>query len=270
MRAISTFTAICGAVLLAACSSGYGPAAPTDPAPRPEAVRAPADGGVSSGPKFVSFVPETDPSQAPALVTFNNRTPRTMTLWLSQMTFFAVAPGETMGPEAGPSANVRTNTVVGVHQEDTGQCVRYPIGEYEGPAAFVPAASYSLDLTYIDQKRGFRAVLTDIQPAEPFVAVRAEVHDPKVRWDTLSILRVEIGDQAEPLEFMTGEDARSTYAFSRGTTRAVRAVTFVDAVGARFVSSDALTLGAGPGFTAVVDDKPVEGAASLRLLPVTP
>ncbi len=268
MRAVG---AIVGAgLLLCACGlqdGGSAPspdrtASPNPPLPGNEPGRASPDRDrdASAVPtKYVSFVPQTKPGDAPALVSFHNLTALRMTLWLNEIIFFAIAPGATVGPEPGPSADVKADTSVGEHQEDSGLCVNFRLSEYEGPAALAPATSYAFDLTFLSRAKGYRAVVSEVQSAEPFVAVRAEVHDPKATSRQPSTLTMQIGDDGAPLAFETYDANRSTYRFARTTAHSAQRLAFVDGSGARFESAQVVALDGASGYTAVVDDKPVPG-----------
>jgi hypothetical protein len=265
MRAHTKSGVVGAALLLVACS-----AEPTAP---PDSVRGVDVPAVDPAPpaaatKYVSFVPETAPGEAPALVRFHNTTSARMTLWFDQITFFAVPSGATIGPDVASSADVKTDATVGVHQEDSALCVMFRLNEYEGPSALAPGASYTMDLFFIDRVTGYRAVLKEVA-SERIVALRAEVHDSKATDARPSVLRVELAGPNEALQLETYDATRGFYTFAKSESRTAHRISFVDGSGTRFEARETVVLDAAPGYTAIVGDAPAAGAAVVAKLTET-
>lgn len=213
----------------------------------------------------MSFVPETEAGEAPALLSFHNTTAGKVSIWLNEVAFDQVQPGLSLGPSATASADVKKETVVGQHRDDSSLCVNFPLGAYLGPAALAPGASYVMSLDYLGRAEGYQATVTATEAAEPFLALRGELHDATASAEPSSLL-IELVGEAEALTLESYDASRSAYVFARTSNRTVSRVTFVDRSGARYVSSQTMTLGDAPGYTAVVDDKPSVGAVAVEPL----
>ncbi len=188
-----------------------------------------------------------------------------MSLWLAQATFVAVPAGKTVGPDLTASGAVENDTTVGKHQ--SGLCIQFRLKTYVGPAVLDPGKSYSMKITF-DNTNGFVGTLTEA-PAIPFVALRAEIHDPTPDSFAPSILSVNLAGERNAARWEVYDENTTGWLYA-GSEAFAATIDFVDRSGRRFASSELFDLGGFPGYTVVVDEQPITGASKIISLEEAP
>lgn len=233
-----------------------------------------ASGGASSGgtgatatddPEVMvaSFVAETEAGRGPALVTFHNDTEFTQSLWVGQAAFVELLPGTVAGPELAASAAVEVDTTTGKHSSFG--CVVYHLAEYTGPQLLEPGKHYSMSVKYV-ANLGFVGTLTGA-PGDPFVAVRAEVHESKPSNSVRpSQVALEFGGaRGSVARWSTYDDSPTNY-LHIGPTGFSGKVSFTARTGSHYQTSSTAELAATPGYTIVIAEQPVKGATATLTL----
>lgn len=246
--------------------------APVPTASSPEADASSSSTGATSGssatsgpaptatPLFVSIREETEPGEAPAMVTFHNDTAGPHTLWIADSTFYNIAAGAKDGPRLATTADLALETSIGLHLTDK-TCLKKQFESFEGPPGLEPQRSYVVR-AFIDDV-GYHGEASEEIESVPFTAARALVHDPFPAQAPGASSKVELvaadASRAEPtisFEVWSGEYATSYVPVPADFQ--VAAIRFLDRSGGVHVAAVEQALAG--GYTVIVADAPAEGA----------
>ncbi len=226
-------------------------------------------GGSVGDDVYVSFVAETVAGEGPALLSFDNDTDLTTSLWLADAVFSGIPPQTIVGPKVAASVQVALDTTTGKHVD--GACVQQKMSSYSGPEALDPGKHYVMKMTF-DSVQGFAGTLTE--GAEiPFVALRAKVFDPTSNAFQPSVLTLAVPKERtiDVLHWETIDENRTSYSYAGPGTFSGETIRFTSGSGVRYQSNEPYEISGAPGYSVVVAHEPAPGAAlSLPLHPVTP
>jgi hypothetical protein len=210
---------------------------------------------------FASIRLETQPGEAPAMVTFHNDTSGPHTLWIADSTFYNIAAAAKDGPRLATTADLLLETSIGLHLTDK-TCLKKNFESFEGPPGLEPQRSYVVR-AYTDDV-GYHGVAYEETASVGFTAARALVHDPFPAQAPGASSTVELvaADAASPQPTLSFEVWSGEYATSYVLVPAdfqLAKIRFLDRSGGVHVAAVDQPLSG--GYTVIVAAAPAEGAA---------
>ncbi len=210
---------------------------------------------------FVSFVAETEPGQAPALVHLDNATAFVVTLQVGGANFLQIAIEDvpTLEPQLAVSADVLADTKIGYHEDKSegAACVFLTLDELTGPNQLEAGVSYSLEVTG-DSYETLALKVVELGPAPAFVAVRGW---RKAQIPGTTTLELTPAGASTPQLFDLSLGSVGQYVSLGTTNLQLEAISF-ETPSQTFSAQDSATLSGAFGFTAVVDDEELANAAT--------
>jgi hypothetical protein len=261
--------ALCLTAGLTACSSGPGPVA-DDPSGSGSGSATGATGSGPGGggppapaPLVASFVAETEPGEAPAMVRLLNETKEILTIQIGLALMQMIKQGTTSSPTGVVTADLPADLSLSIHTTDG--CVKKPIDDVQGPSVLEAGRGYLLHVTK-PEGANFHAVVTeDAEAPAAYVGLRPRVFDPSSgppgTWTDLAISFVGAPDRRPVLWYSSVEyGTTGEYDYIRDPEPTINGVRLYDKAGVTHRSDDTIALEGAAGFTVVVDTKPHEDA----------
>lgn len=211
-----------------------------------------------------SFVAETTPGQAPALLRLaNDVVDEKLAITLPDgepYAFFAVDELTTTDYLPVAVTTPVEEVIVSVHTTES-LCIRILFEEIAGVQVLEPLHAYTIHVTLPDE--GFAAEIVEDAAPAPFVGLRAQVDDPKaLSKATATSLTLEVGGAALAFEKIFFPELPVRYELLPAGALAVDALRYVAGDGSAHELAAPLTLAEAPGYTVVIAPEPVAGAAA--------